>query len=191
MKDLPQIAKEVNKWSVLNFGVDNTKNTILGMVEELGELAHAVLKGRQGIRHTPEEIAEMERDAIGDISIYLFDFCGRTGVSVPDMEQVNRVGHLVAKEIEEDNNPLTPADEVVLQMPQAIAQIFQLYNAGIFEKKNPSLFEEVTTRSTIGTFISLMDDFSSKRGYNYLTIVNKTWDQVSNRNWVENPQSGQ
>lgn len=55
---------------------------LFGAVEEIGELAHAHLKGLQGIRHTPEEIAERKRDAVGDVLVYLADYCNREGVSL-------------------------------------------------------------------------------------------------------------
>lgn len=57
-------------------------NPLFGMIEELGELVHAHLKGKQGIRHTPEEIAEMKRDALGDLLVYAADYAGRSGMTL-------------------------------------------------------------------------------------------------------------
>lgn len=50
---------------------------LLGVVEEVGELCHAHLKNEQGIRGTPEEWRTKKQDAIGDILIYLLDYCTR------------------------------------------------------------------------------------------------------------------
>ena len=55
---------------------------LLGSAEELGELARAHLKGEQGIRFTPEEIADKKIDAVGDVIVYLADYCNREGISL-------------------------------------------------------------------------------------------------------------
>ena len=47
-----------------------------GMVEELGELAHALLKKRQGIRTNQDHDADA-RDAYGDLRIFGYDLCNR------------------------------------------------------------------------------------------------------------------
>ncbi len=48
----------------------------VGMVEEIGELAHALLKKRQGIRRNQDHDADA-RDAYGDLRVYGLDFCNR------------------------------------------------------------------------------------------------------------------
>jgi NTP pyrophosphatase (non-canonical NTP hydrolase) len=50
------------------------------MIEELGELAHHMLKWTQGIRGTPDEHRDGIEDALADIQIYLLDFAGRNGM---------------------------------------------------------------------------------------------------------------
>lgn len=47
----------------------------LGVCEEAGELAHAVLKLEQGIRGTREHHIMTAADAVGDIIIYLAGVC--------------------------------------------------------------------------------------------------------------------
>ncbi len=73
---------QVADWSHRNFGGQPAILPLLGVVEEVGELAHAELKGIQGIRHTPEEIDEMKIDAVGDIVIYLADYCVRSQIDL-------------------------------------------------------------------------------------------------------------
>jgi NTP pyrophosphatase (non-canonical NTP hydrolase) len=67
--------KELSDWQDKNFG--NTNSTVetvwclAGMIEELGEFAHALLKSVQGIRGISKEQADKEMaDAFGDIVIY-------------------------------------------------------------------------------------------------------------------------
>lgn len=55
---------------------------IYGLVEELGELARAQLKGEQGIRGTLEEHDQKAQDAIGDIFIWLAGYASARGWSL-------------------------------------------------------------------------------------------------------------
>lgn len=52
---------------------------LLGIAEEVGELAHAYLKQAQGIRGTVAEHTAAKQDAVGDILTYLADYCTREG----------------------------------------------------------------------------------------------------------------
>jgi len=53
--------------------------SLLGAVEELGELAHAHLKQEQGIRGTAAEHEEKAKDAVADVVIFLSDYCSKRG----------------------------------------------------------------------------------------------------------------
>jgi NTP pyrophosphatase (non-canonical NTP hydrolase) len=75
--DLEKIQSLANEWHERNFDghVGTGYQCLLGVTEEVGELCHAQLKGEQGIRHTPEEIKKMKMDAVGDIVIFLSNYC--------------------------------------------------------------------------------------------------------------------
>ena len=75
------LEKEVADWSRKNFGDQPAWKPLLGVAEEVGELNHAFLKQSQNIRRN-EDHAAKERDAVGDIVIYLADYCGRRGFSL-------------------------------------------------------------------------------------------------------------
>jgi len=68
--------KQINEWSKRNFKDSTYIDEFLGITEEVGELAHAILKQKQGIR-IDENHEEKIKDAVGDIFIYLCDFCNR------------------------------------------------------------------------------------------------------------------
>lgn len=91
------LQAEVAHWSARNFPKGRDWHCILGMQEELGELSHSYLKREQGIRGTAEEHTEAIKDAIGDIVIYLADFCARGGF---DLEEA--VGQTWTKVIQRD-----------------------------------------------------------------------------------------
>jgi NTP pyrophosphatase (non-canonical NTP hydrolase) len=80
-----KIQAEQRVWALRNFGpetysyhVDGLK-CLLGVGEEVGELMHAHLKHEQGIRGDPSEHINAAQDAVGDICIYLMDYCNRRG----------------------------------------------------------------------------------------------------------------
>ena len=82
--DLRQLQIEQEPWVDHNFEPGNTRNParafkpLLGAVEEIGELAHAHLKSLQGIR-TDQDHTAKAKDAVGDVVIYLADYCTAMG----------------------------------------------------------------------------------------------------------------
>lgn len=88
---LREIQKEQYEWSHHNFGHGKQNLTVpgplnlLGIMEELGELAHSHLKEEQGIRGDYNEHQVNAKDAIGDLSIYLLNYCSSRGW---DYEQI-------------------------------------------------------------------------------------------------------
>lgn len=78
--NLKQLQTEVGAWSRRNFPNNQPHHPLLGVSEETGELCHAHLKMEQGIRGTKEEHQAAKEDAVGDIIIYLADYCERNGI---------------------------------------------------------------------------------------------------------------
>jgi NTP pyrophosphatase (non-canonical NTP hydrolase) len=76
---LSRLQDEHREWLKHNFPDQQAHDALLGLAEEVGELAHAHLKAQQGIRGTLEEHREEARDAIGDIVIYLASYCNTNG----------------------------------------------------------------------------------------------------------------
>lgn len=79
-----RFSLEYPSWLRRNFPNDDASRQLLGVVEEVGELAHAHLKGQQGIRHTPEEIRAMKVDAVADIVIFLSGYCVNEGIDLDE-----------------------------------------------------------------------------------------------------------
>lgn len=78
------LQSRLHLWRRKNFGENETVkeslvNQVLGVAEEAGELAHAHLKLRQGIRGSEQGMLEAEKDAVGDILIFLAGFCSYRG----------------------------------------------------------------------------------------------------------------
>lgn len=81
VKSFKTIQKEIKVWADYNFPNTPSYRPLLGCSEELGELCHAHLKAEQGIRGTPEELKAAKLDAVGDLSIYLMDYCNKEGIN--------------------------------------------------------------------------------------------------------------
>jgi NTP pyrophosphatase (non-canonical NTP hydrolase) len=88
MIDLKQ--KELANWQLDNFGhrTNNPEWLFMGLVEEVGELGHAILKRKQGIREINHEDIG---DAFADIIIY--------GIQLMTCEGLN-AEKVIAKTIE-------------------------------------------------------------------------------------------
>jgi len=82
-RTLSEIQTDQILWSEWNFGNHPAWHPLLGIQEEVGELAHAFLKRTQGIRKNQDHDAAI-RDAVGDIVIYLMDFCSCEGIDLQE-----------------------------------------------------------------------------------------------------------
>lgn len=81
---LDGLQAELKPWAEHNFPHEYGEGVLpyrplLGLVEELGELAHAHLKQEQGIRGTAEEQEDKGKDAIADLFIYMADYASKRG----------------------------------------------------------------------------------------------------------------
>jgi len=79
---LRRLQTENKLWVDHNFGQHEPWQPIFGAMEELGELCHAVLKAKQGIRGTPELHRAAIIDAVGDIIVYLADFVNTVDIDL-------------------------------------------------------------------------------------------------------------
>ena len=84
-----ELQRNVWIWANENFKDRKPHQPALGVVEEIGELfvassrlCHGHLKGEQNIRHTQAEIKAQKEDAVGDIIIYLADYCNLNGIDM-------------------------------------------------------------------------------------------------------------
>jgi NTP pyrophosphatase (non-canonical NTP hydrolase) len=63
-----------------NFPDCTVEDQFMGMVEEVGEIAHAMLKGKQGIRIEDDIAASAKiRDGVADLTIYMMGLCSLMG----------------------------------------------------------------------------------------------------------------
>jgi len=82
---LQELQADHKAWADRNFPNREPLMPVLGVVEEVGELCHALLKGWQGIRGTKEQHEAGAKDAVGDIVIFLLDVCSQRGWSFAEI----------------------------------------------------------------------------------------------------------
>lgn len=79
--DIDRIQDERRKWAQKNFGDQTSAQMMMGITEEVGELAHHQLKMEQGIRGSRQEHMDGIKDSIGDIVMYLMGYCDTHGLN--------------------------------------------------------------------------------------------------------------
>lgn len=82
MLNISEMQNVHKKWEKYNFGDQETFTAFYGIVEEVGELSHSMLKKHQMVRQN-ENHDENTVDAIGDIFIFLMSLCTKLDI---DME---------------------------------------------------------------------------------------------------------
>lgn len=95
-----ELQEKHGQWAETNFPNAEKWEPLVGMQEELGELSHAFLKMHQGIRVNEDHEGKMV-DAVGDILIYMADFCNRNGI---DMQEALETTWAEVKERDWKNN---------------------------------------------------------------------------------------
>ena len=84
--NIARIQSEHKAWLAHNFPDQAPLDGFLGIVEEVGELSHAILKYKQGIRgHAAGEVdhyTEDVADAIGDLFIFMCSFCNSNNLDL-------------------------------------------------------------------------------------------------------------
>ncbi len=104
---LRKIQEEHKEWERNNFGKQPAYRSLLGMTEELGELAHAHLKMEQGIRNH-ENHDEAAKDSIADLIIFAMGYCNAKGY---DLEKILQETWDQVKQRDWKKNPDTAHQE--------------------------------------------------------------------------------
>lgn len=173
MKTISEIQDEHTVWVVRNFGSNRgLRHPAMGMVEEVGELFHAVLKSEQGIRGTKQKHDAAARDAVGDVCLYAVDYATKLGVRVAD--------ELGSESFDVRVRLIDP----LLSALRAATEAYEAVTVRSDEQR------KMIGADAIFNIILAMSVFCATRGWSLHDIVNETWDHVSKRDWTRNPVDG-
>lgn len=107
------LQQEQKQWAEYNFPKKPNWNmmlgtgALLGIIEEVGELAHAHLKEAQGIRGDQTKHQAAAKDALGDIFIYMLDYMSSRGW---DAERIIEETWMEVKKRDWRKNPTDAAE---------------------------------------------------------------------------------
>ncbi len=159
-----KLQNEVGEWSRENFGEQPDVNPFMGVAEEFGELVESVDLNSEPI---DEEI-----DSMGDILVYLADFCSIRGIDYQKAYDRSKEYN----SIKEDH------------FEQFIIHYGKLTRSVLKQRQGIRLDEdrvgEEAELEALSNIILVLDSFAEKRGYTIEMCINRAWDnEVSDREW--------
>lgn len=162
------LIDDIHQWNVKNFGEQPWQIFAAGIIEEVGELSHGILKRHQNIRMEEEHNAKI-RDSLADIFIYLAGICkmwdlhpAYTGVSL----DTNDPFYLLIQ-ISIDANKL-------LEIPQELPK--DQIDAVFVDRMQQHLNKMITHMSAL----------AQVEGFDLPSTITDVWEnEVSVRDWTE------
>lgn len=162
--DWEKLVAERNEWVAHNFPnphVENPGESILGVMEEVGELAHAYLKSAQNIRGDRLQHEADAKDAVADITIYLLGVMNIYGIPIEPGVYIK-----------------TPDTfEALKFLGKALGD---LCNSSA---NNPDLY-------AIEKAVCACEEICKHSDWDYEELVMQTWEKVKQRDWAAYPDTG-
>lgn len=162
--DWSTLVTERNEWVAHNFPnphVPNPGESILGVIEEVGELSHAYLKSAQNIRGDRTQHEADAKDAVADITIYLLGVMNIYGLPNPNGFVFNS----------------RDTFEAMMLMGKALGELC-----------NTS--EEMPDIWPVERLICACEEICKHSDWDFEELVMQTWKKVKQRDWAEYPETG-
>lgn len=170
MLDYKQLVAERNQWVKTNFpDQEPGTDSVFGVMEEVGELAHAHLKQKQGIRMNEDHDAKA-KDAIGDVIIYLLGVMNyHQRYPTADFKPTLR------------RHEVNSAHSALLQLGGSLGNLCRETDA---EERGG---EAIGVQRVINKIVYYCQRYCDLRGWDFDAIVLETWKGVKKRDWIANP----
>lgn len=174
MIDIATLQRDQYAWARKNFGPCRSRWPLMGIAEETGELLHSQLKQEQGIRGAPQEHEAKKKDAVADITIYLFEYCSCMGWQVVDL--------LVEEE--------TTLEEVQAHVEES-EPVWDCLGKIIPLAYDPRLNgDNVLAQEDAVQLLLNLAIYCQRCGWSLQELVETTWLRVSQRDWTKNKKDG-
>lgn len=166
--NLGYLELKVGAWADENFGDQPATYPLMGAGEEQGEGTCSVLKRLQGIDDSEkyedrDDVGpEAEKDAVGDVVIYLADYFHRK-----DNASFTNVS------VKQSRANYDRIDEIVLDIWSAYGSLCRS------ERSNDGNGIELNATLLLSRLKALCDE----RGYDFDLCVIDAWEEVSEREW--------
>lgn len=162
-QELDRIQNEQVDWVQKNFGGRSSHYPLLGIIEEMGELAEA---------SRPEDF----EDAIGDVLLYLSDYATAQGWSMSELwDHLMPLNHVGLESGPKFLIALGRLAQAQIKSESGIRGTEQEWRAKAYEAACALLFE----------LVELIGEECE-----FLRIVTETWDKVRRRDWIQYPTNG-
>lgn len=156
-----EMQAELAAWSKKNFGEQPPHRPMLGIIEEIAELQEAWdVKDKNAIV-----------DAVGDIGIYMLDYCVKRGWSFSDLWGYRSRG-------------ATPWATRLMSFVRRLAHHHLKGEQGI---RGGALEHDQQLRSVLSDLLGVLQSFSESVGLNLPIIMREVWSKVRLRDWTKNP----
>jgi len=195
MNWLQELKPIVGQWADRNFPANINSSiirSITGQIEEVGELAHCILKREQNIRKAasnPKELIDDMKDAIGDITVYMLNTSYYLNLVAPDPEQLptlylNEVA--LAQNIFKLSEDESKSIYIILLLNACVAGY--LINAKV-PRSSVEIDQDFRDRaySAMSGIVAFLSILCLREGFNYREIVEFTVNKVTKRNWIDHP----
>lgn len=180
MLTFEQLQAELRPWVEHNFGKRPSWQPALGLQEEAGELAHAVLKKAQGIRGTPEKHDAAIRDAVADLAIFLADWCN--GHAIAPAKSATFADLQWAAKFELRNFPVHTA---ALGIGTDVGVIVHAEGSNAGARLNG----RAHLNGIAADLLRSLARFCHAAKIDFQQCVEDTWGRVRQRDWKANPSA--
>lgn len=187
---LSVIQSEIREWSARQFGSQTSKVThqelgslapLLGIVEEIGELATALLEDQNDSDVSRSETGDAIVDALADVMVYACDWANREG-------DVDLSALMIAAD--EDSTPIM--EDSRTSIIRAAAAAGELCHVTLKRHQAIRGYEDYAKythdrdkamKVLLTQLINIADDY-------WVTLLDElttTWNKVKSRDWVNRP----
>lgn len=185
--NLDAVQADQIEWSTRNFGQQPPHRPMLGIIEEMCELEEAQMLAGDIGKEAADSVtlsSDAELDAIGDIAIYMLDYCGKRGWRMQELWDARAYPEWLADFTFGDDND---------GMPYFAPFIRRLAHSQLKGEQNirggQTKHDEVL-RATLSSVLWLLDNLATVyHQRNFLRILEDVWLKVRQRDWVNNPNN--
>ena len=169
---ITDLLTQVAEWSMRNFG--DRQASDLGVLEEVGEATHGILKRFQGIRgfDDPDKFGTHMQDAFSDMGIYLLNYAGCNGLLLTLPPEYHW---------REDATDRLFICNILLHLNQLIS-----FTGYVDQQDSLSLADKDTLGTHLQSLWLWVAMWSEFHGISFLPAVSKTWVKIRTRDWQKN-----
>jgi NTP pyrophosphatase (non-canonical NTP hydrolase) len=176
--NLAAIQADQIEWSIRNFGQQPPHRPMLGIIEELCELEEAQLGDA-------DETTEANvLDAVGDVAIYMLDYCGKRGWSMQELWNARACPEWLDNFVMGDENDGSPYFAPFIRR-LAHSQLKGEQNIRGGTGKHDGLLK-ATLSSVLWTLEGICEAYYKR---DFLRVLEDVWLKVRQRDWVNNPNT--